>query len=80
MVCAPGVCNCEDCHNREEKNLHQEKGNRILQVDIMIKGCNCKKSRCLKKYCECHSNGRKCGPLCQCIECYNRDENWRPEG
>ncbi|KAL9181390.1 hypothetical protein ACHAXT_010195 [Thalassiosira profunda] len=35
-------------------------------------GCKCKKSRCLKKYCECFSNGTRCGDACKCEDCGNR--------
>jgi hypothetical protein len=32
--------------------------------------CSCKKSRCLKLYCECFAAGELCGG-CKCFECAN---------
>lgn len=34
--------------------------------------CNCKKSKCLKLYCECFSRGTMCGPECKCLDCHNQ--------
>jgi hypothetical protein len=34
-------------------------------------GCHCKKSKCLKKYCECYQAGISCGDNCKCEECRN---------
>ncbi len=36
--------------------------------------CNCKKSHCLKLYCECFSNKGYCSG-CNCVSCLNTPEN-----
>ena len=36
--------------------------------------CNCKKSRCLKLYCECFAAGEVCRD-CNCIDCANIEDN-----
>ena len=33
--------------------------------------CHCSKTQCLKMYCECFQNGRRCGPTCHCKDCHN---------
>lgn len=34
-------------------------------------GCKCKRSFCLKKYCECFQNATHCGLNCKCTNCKN---------
>lgn len=36
------------------------------------KRCNCKKSKCLKLYCECFAAGVYCVEPCSCQECFNK--------
>jgi hypothetical protein len=37
--------------------------------------CNCKKSRCLKLYCECFAARRMCVDDCKCVDCANCQEH-----
>jgi len=41
-----------------------------------FKPCNCKRSRCIKKYCDCFANGTFCGGKCRCApNCENQSSD-----
>ena len=42
-------------------------------------GCNCKKTHCMKMYCECFAAGRACTEECACYNCENHDANHEAE-
>jgi hypothetical protein len=52
--------------NEDKENL----GRSIKSFDESRPKCNCKKSKCLKLYCECFANGLQCVD-CSCNNCHN---------
>ena len=59
--------------NNSEKINHSKKVITNPKTKKVI--CNCTKSNCMKKYCECYKQGLNCNSLCRCIECKNKNYN-----
>ena len=77
-------CQCKNCFNtlEHEKERVEAIQNYMMKSPISFKKlnldvsnltCFCKKSNCLKKYCECFQMGMKCNSNCKCIDCKNKN-------
>ncbi len=79
-MCTP-ECLCFGCYNHSEHVTTLEQATKELKIRRTgsnrhnHQGCNCKKTNCQKKYCECFNAGITCTESCGCSDCYNKEEN-----
>ena len=76
-------CDCKNCENKPKKGTNNNTleqniinyGNNIISNEQKTQRiiCNCTKSNCMKKYCECYKQNMSCNSLCRCIDCSNKN-------
>ncbi|EGR32168.1 hypothetical protein IMG5_093910 [Ichthyophthirius multifiliis] len=60
---------------KSEHTINQQANNIQKLKALQQRQCNCKKSKCLKLYCDCFAIGEYCNPICHCFECKNNESN-----
>ena len=77
-------CQCKNCINNVKFEKEREEAIKVylvkspvsfkkINLDLNNITCNCKKSNCLKNYCECFQYNLKCTFSCGCVDCKNRN-------
>ncbi len=55
------------------KPKRKPRSRRTRRSDQQLNCCSCKKTKCLKLYCECFASLGTCGPKCKCNDCHNTE-------
>ena len=77
-------CQCKNCMNNIKFEKERTEAIKLylvkspvsfkkINMDLNNITCNCKKSNCLKNYCECFQFNLKCTYSCGCVDCKNRN-------
>lgn len=74
-------CSCYQCCNHKDRMDEIQRARKEAKLrhssafmaaeNPIRKPCNCRKSQCQKKYCECYNAGLACTEQCKCEECLN---------
>ena len=71
-------CECKNCENVPNPNTPTTPTQNFQKIEDSNENpksqkviCNCTKSNCMKKYCECFKQGFNCNSLCRCWDCKN---------
>ncbi|XP_021817857.1 protein tesmin/TSO1-like CXC 3 isoform X6 [Prunus avium] len=75
-LCEVGMSTSQEADEVEELNQLSPKRKRRKDAYMSegCKRCNCRRSKCLKLYCECFAAGVYCVDSCACVNCYNKPE------
>jgi hypothetical protein len=86
-------CQCTVCKNKPQFSADRQMAIQMIKTrnplaftpiidsasQVHYKGCNCKKSHCQQKYCECYQMNVQCTDQCKCVSCRNGKKEQKRE-